>query len=28
MMKSTTMVISRKINIPYAITLKAEPIGI
>jgi hypothetical protein len=28
MMKSTTMVISRKINIPYAIALKAEPIGI
>ena len=28
MMKSTTMVISREINIPYAIALKAEPIGI
>ena len=28
MMKSTTMAISRKINIPYAIALKAEPIGI
>jgi len=28
MMKSTTMVISRKINIPYAIALKAEHIGI
>ncbi len=28
MMKSTTMVISRKINIPYAITLKAESIDI
>lgn len=28
MMKSTTMVISRKINIPYAIALQAETIGI
>jgi len=28
MMKSTTMAISRKINIPYAIALKAEHIGI
>jgi hypothetical protein len=28
MMKSTTMVISRKISIPYAIALQAEPIGI